>query len=89
MNFIVSFTEATLSGQTGTMLSEVFIYVNVLQRLVFFSRSVLMGFLARKTRSLILRVANLTSIWRGFPVVALPAKTNYLNIMSWLPARSS
>ena len=45
LNFIVSFTEASLTGQIGTVLCEVFINVNVLQRLVFlmFSFDVFFG----------------------------------------------
>ena len=83
LNFIVSHTEASLSGQTGTVLCEVFINVNVLQRLVILTFSFDGVFLARKTRSLILRVANLTSIWRGFPVAALPARCETALSCAW------
>ena len=82
LNFIVSFTEASLSGQTGMVLCEVFINVNVLQRLVFLTFSFDV-FLARKTRSLILCVANLTSIWRGYPVAALPARCETAISCGW------
>ena len=42
-----------------------------------------MFFLTRKTRSLILRAANLTSIWRGFPVAPLPARCETAISCAW------
>ena len=82
LNMTVISAGTSLSGQVGPESSEVLFYVYTFQQFIFLSFSFDV-FLARKTRSLMLRVENFTRIGRGFPSAALPTRWDTAISSGW------